>query len=88
MSYVQDNLDSPAQPGGSRMVSCPNPSMHDVRSDVFWPRVLEQVTTVIGRQLFPARERAVLQPRVDIARLRIREMDQAQAVPSPASDSR
>ena len=58
----------------SRMVSCPNPTMHDSRRDVFWPRILEMVDVTIPTR-YSGNERAVLQARVAAARERLRTMD-------------
>ena len=72
MTFVENHLISWRAPSNSRVVSCPNPAMHESRRDVFWPRILELVDVAIPVWYNAGNERGALQARVATANERLR----------------
>lgn len=75
LTFVENHLTSTTESSSSRMVSCPNLTMHDSRRDVFWPRILELVDVAIPISFLRGNERETLLTRVAAARERLRTMD-------------
>ena len=78
MTFVENHLISWRTPSNSRVVSCPNPAMHDSTRDVFWARILELVDVATPVRYNAGNERDALQARVATANERLRTADRRQ----------